>query len=90
MTNAINARESTGKFVYLHNADFKTATELFQTVDSHPGHSVGRALYHRLYQKMPSSMTERWQGIAANHVELTVSWDGQPERKFKQIGRAHV
>lgn len=83
MTNAINARESTGKFVYLHNADFKTATELFQTVDSHPGHSVGRALYHRLYQKMPSSMTERWQGIAANHVELTVSWDGQPERKFK-------
>ena len=83
MTNAINARESTGKFVYLHNADFKTATELFQTVDSHPGHSVGRALYHRLYQKMPSSITERWQGIAANHVELTVSWDGQPERKFK-------
>ena len=32
---------------------------------------------------MPSSMTERWQGISANHVELTVSWDGQPERKFK-------
>lgn len=63
--------ERTGMITTMHRVDFTDATAMFQNVDAHVGHSVGRAIHHRLTGQTVNPISESWTAISRNCVELT-------------------
>ena len=66
----------------MHRVDFDDIVKVFQAVDANPGWSFGRSLYHAMHGDVPESNQESWRRIGYNEVELTVSWNGQRNKKF--------
>lgn len=66
----------------MHRVDFDDIVQVFKKIDENPGWSFGVALYHAMHQVMPDSNQESWRRTGYNEVELTVSWNGQRNKKF--------
>jgi len=66
----------------MHNVDFDDIVQVFKAIDSNPGWSFGVALYYAMHGAYPNSNEESWRRTGYNEVELTVSWNGQRNKKF--------
>ena len=66
----------------MHRVDFDDIVQVFKAIDSNPGWSFGVALYYAMHDAYPDSNQESWRRTGYNEVELTVSWNGQRNKKF--------
>ncbi len=76
------ARDENGKETPMHDVDFDDIVQVFKKIDATPGWSFGVALYYAMHSAYPDSNQESWRRTGYNEVELTVSWNGQRNKKF--------